>query len=284
LATGARWKAYGDASDLGLAFMSVPERSAGVASFANRDRTICHAANQTISVGKAHNSIALKTLILQIKKYIDRETAMQLKEAIEKRASIRKFSPEKVAIEDLTEMVRRAGLAPSVNNEQPWKFIAILNTELLQSMAGTVQAKLDQLFPDTVISQDRGIKSTVEYYSTFFKDAPVLLAVLGKKYEAMIDKLLLFRDLSHEEVNETRNHPDVQSIGAAVQNLLLSAVDLGYGACWLSGMMVARNELEELLHIEAPWHLAAFVAVGKATTLPRQRDKKSIDEIFSIIS
>jgi nitroreductase len=151
-------------------------------------------------------------------------------------------------------------------------------------MVATVQAKLDQLFPDAVISQDRGIKSTVEYYSTFFKDAPVLLAVLGKKYEAMIDKLLLFRDISHEEVNETRNYPDVQSVGAAVQNLLLSAVDLGYGACWLSGMLLARKELEALLHVEAPWHLAAFVAVGKAAVVPRQRDKKSIDEIFSVIS
>jgi nitroreductase len=209
---------------------------------------------------------------------------MQLKDAIEQRASIRKFFPDKVAIEDLTEMVRRAGLAPSINNEQPWKFIAVLNNSLLQSMAAAVQAKLDQLFPDAVLSQDRGIKSTVEYYSTFFKDAPVLLAVLGRPYEAMIDKLLLFRDLNHEEVNATRNHPDVQSMGAAIQNLLLSAVDLGYGACWLSGMLIARKELEELLHVEEPWHLAAFVAVGKAAAVPRQRDKKSIDEIFSVIS
>jgi len=209
---------------------------------------------------------------------------MQLKEAIEQRASIRKFTFEKVAPDDLAEMVRRAGLAPSINNEQPWKFIAILKPELLQAMADAVQARLDEMFPDAGKSQDRGIKSTIEYYSTFFREAPALLAVLSKPYEAMIDKLLLFRGLAHEDVNETRNHPDVQSIGAAVQNLLLSAVDLGYGACWLSGMMVARQELERLLQIETPWHLAAFVAVGKAAAPARQRDKKSIDEIFTIIS
>ncbi len=209
---------------------------------------------------------------------------MQLKEAIEQRASIRKFTFEKVAPDDLAEMVRRAGLAPSINNEQPWKFIAILKPELLQAMADAVQARLDEMFPDAGKSQDRGIKSTIEYYSTFFREAPALLAVLSKPYEAMIDKLLLFRGLAHEDVNETRNHPDVQSIGAAVQNLLLSAVDLGYGACWLSGMMVARRELERLLQIQAPWHLAAFVAVGKAAAPARQRDKKSIDEIFTIIS
>jgi nitroreductase len=209
---------------------------------------------------------------------------MQLVEAIEKRASVRKFTAERVEISDLSEMVRRAGLAPSINNEQPWKFVAIVNKSISQEMARMVQQQLDELLPDASSSQDQGIKNTIEYYSTFFKDAPALIAVLSKNYNAMVDKLLLFKNIQHKDLNAMRNYPDVQSIGAAVQNLLLSAVDLGYGACWLSGLMIARKELENLLKIEEPWHLAAFVAVGKPTTPSRPRDKKALEEIFQIIS
>lgn len=208
---------------------------------------------------------------------------MQLLDAIEQRASVRKFSSEPTPVADLREMVRRAGLAPSINNEQPWKFIAIINKPLLQRLAQTVQQQLDELFPDSLAAREQGVKSTIEYYSTFFKDAPALLAVASKNYEAMVDKLLLFKDIQHQDINAMRNYPDVQSIGAAIQNLLLTAVDLGYGACWLSGLMIARKEMETLLRIQEPWHLAAFVAVGKPTAPARPRDKKSLDEIFQII-
>ncbi|NLP11507.1 hypothetical protein GX408_14015 [bacterium] len=209
---------------------------------------------------------------------------MQLKEAIEARASVRKFAPDAVAVADLQEMVRCAGLAPSVNNEQPWKFIALLNKPLMASMAQAVHQHLDQLFPDIPTARDQSVKNTVEYYSTFFKDAPALIAVVSKNYEAMVDKLLPLTHIGHQDVNALRNYPDIQSLGAAIQNLLLCAVDLGYGACWLSGMMVAREELESLLHIAEPWHLTAFVAVGRPAGPVRQRDKKPIKEIFQVIA
>jgi nitroreductase len=52
---------------------------------------------------------------------------MELKEVIEKRVSIRTFTDEPVAVSDIKEIIKRAGLAPSINNSQPWKFIAITN-------------------------------------------------------------------------------------------------------------------------------------------------------------
>jgi nitroreductase len=69
--------------------------------------------------------------------------------------------------------------------------------------------------------------------------------------------------LSHEEINQMRNYPDMQSADACIQNLLLSATDMGYGACWLSAPLIARNELETLLDIQEPYCLIAFVAIGK---------------------
>ncbi|HPG41998.1 MAG TPA: nitroreductase family protein [bacterium] len=207
---------------------------------------------------------------------------MELKQAIEKRTSIRKFTDEPVPIDDLKEMVRCAGMAPSVNNSQPWKFIVITNQNILQAMVRAVQIKIDTLFPNTA-GKEAALKTTLNSYSTIFVNAPAVIAIAASPYEAVADKLLASSFLTHDDLNDLRSYPDIQSIGASVQNILLAAVDMGYGACWLSGLLVAREELEKLLKIEDSWKLVTFVAVGKPTGQPKPKDKKSLDEIFSLV-
>ncbi len=205
---------------------------------------------------------------------------MELKQTIEMRASVRKYKMDAVPVDDLREMVRRAGMSPSVNNSQPWKFIAITNRELLNRMAEAVENQLDTLLPQADSHAQSSIKATVEYFSTFFKDAPAVIAVTMHPYEAIIDKLMIADKNGHSDINQRRNNPDIQSVGAAVQTILLSAVDLGYGACWLSSMLIAQEQLQKLLNVEAPWKLMAFIAVGKPAAEPRQRDKKDVTQIF----
>jgi nitroreductase len=102
-------------------------------------------------------------------------------------------------------------------------------------------------------------------------------------YEAVIDKILSQTAYSHEELNKLRNYPDIQTVGAAIQNILLSAVDLGYGACWLTGPMVAKEELSKILKIESPDSLIAFVAIGRPDKESKPRLKSPLENIFSII-
>lgn len=207
---------------------------------------------------------------------------MELRQAIELRASVRRFKNEPLPLENLLELVRLAGLSPSVNNAQPWKFYVVTRKALMEEMAQAVKKEIDRLLSSTRAHEENA-RSMVGFFSTIFKDAPALIAVATQPYEAMIDKLLSAGGLNHQEVNEMRNYPDVQSIGACVQTLLLAAVDMGYGACWLSGMMVARRQLESMLKIQLPWQLASFVAVGKPASPVRPREKKTLSEILEII-
>lgn len=208
---------------------------------------------------------------------------MELKDVIEKRASIRTFTDEPVSAEHIKEIIRRAGLAPSINNSQPWKFITITNEEMIEKMGKIVQKKVLEYFPHENIKEKMMAQAKVLRFSSFFMDAPVLIAVEMSPYQTVIEELLKGRELSLEDVNRLRNYPNIQSIGAAVENLILSAFDLGYGACWLSGLLIARNELEELLSIKSPNTLAACVAIGKPREFITQRDKKSFEQIFTLI-
>ncbi len=205
---------------------------------------------------------------------------MELKQTIEKRISIRSFTNEEVSEQDLKEMVRRAGLAPSLNNSQPWKFLAITNKSKLKEMAEIVISKLSNL-PLKLDEAGQKVHLTkVEWYSTFFENAPSLIALTMKPHETELDKCV---NISHDEIVKLRNYPDMQSAGASIQNILLSAIDLGYGACWLSGPMIAKEELEKFLKIEAPWQLISFVAIGKPFGYPKRPVKKGIDEIFTLL-
>ena len=204
---------------------------------------------------------------------------MDLKQAIEKRTSIRNFTEEAVPVEDLKELVRRAGLAPSVNNYQPWKFYAITNKSVLSKMAFKVAEKIKQLPSNKSIASDN-VKSQVEWFATFFENAPAVFAMTMEDYESVLEQGV---ELSHEKINKMRNFPDLQSAGAAIQNMLLSAVEMGYGACWLSAPMMAKESLEEILGIKGKDHLIAFVAVGKSKRELQPKSKKPIYEIFKLI-
>jgi len=204
---------------------------------------------------------------------------MELKTAIEARTSIRVFSNEEVAMDDIREMVRLAGLAPSVNNFQPWRYIAILNHDLLNRMADVVTKKIENLPSSTSIAA-ANVKKQVTWFSTFFKDAPVLLVLVTKPYETVLESAV---ELSHDEINTLRNHPDIQSAGASIQNLLLAAVDMGYGACWLSGAMFARQEIEKMLKIKAPEKALAFVVIGKPRSEHKPKVKPNLADSMEII-
>ncbi len=205
---------------------------------------------------------------------------MELKDVLEKRTSVRQFTGEEIPYDNLREMIRRASLAPSINNAQPWKFYVITNKSVLQHMASAIKEKLDAFFPELENEKQKSIKETVIKFSTFFTNAPALIAVASKPYEAVVDKILDNSDLSHTDFDSLRNYPNIQSIGASVQNILLSAVDMGYDACWLSGPLVAKSELEKILHVEEPYSLSTFVVVGKREGEIKRKDKKSVEEVF----
>lgn len=211
---------------------------------------------------------------------------MEFRDLVESRVSVRQFSPEPVAPGDIREMVRLAGLAPSPNNSQPWRFIAVTRSSLLKEMGDAVAVKVRRMLPaaDAASEEARHARQRVEWFSTFFAEAPLVIAACLLPYEAVVDVALASSHLSGPQVNAMRGQPDLQSLGAAMQHLLLAAADLGYGACWLSGPLVAREALERLLDIRPPAHLAAMAAIGRpaASTTPH-RERKGLDEILTLV-
>jgi nitroreductase len=209
---------------------------------------------------------------------------MEFRELVQQRSSVRHFRPDAVPVDDIREMVRVAGLAPSPNNSQPWRFIAVTNKVLLGRMAETVRAKVQTMAPESASDDIRRARQRVEWFSTFFADAPLTMAIVSLPYEAVIQGAIEGPTPTAAQINAMRGQPDIQCLGAAVEHLLLAAADMGYGGCWLSSPLVAREALEAALGIAAPARLGAMVAIGKPSgTHAPVHDRKALDDILTII-
>ena|SRR6056297_1656665 len=126
---------------------------------------------------------------------------MELEKAIKQRTSIRTFKDDSIPVDDLKKMVQMGGTAPSVNNYQPWKFYVITNRSLMAKMADLVKDKIEQI-PENQSKASRNIKSQVEWFATFFENAPALIALSMEKYESVLEKGVT---VSHEDINKLRN-------------------------------------------------------------------------------
>ena len=72
----------------------------------------------------------------------------------------------------------------------------------------------------------------------------------------------------------------IQDASAAMENMLLAAVALGYGACWVEGAIRrCERELGEILAVPEPLRVWSLMPVGKPAETPSRPAKSSIKDV-----
>ena len=71
----------------------------------------------------------------------------------------------------------------------------------------------------------------------------------------------------------------VQSLGAAIENLLLAAHAKGLGACWYSAPCFCKETVKQKLKIPDAVEPQAFIVLGYPAEKPLAPKKKSLAEI-----
>lgn len=208
---------------------------------------------------------------------------MELIEAIKKRRSIRKFKSDEIPKEDIYEIIRVATLAPSAHNKQMWRFIAISNKEVLKEMKRGIVKEIEEISSWPEVKEAETKIKGMRAYSTFFVKAPLVFAVLVKPYHSMVDELLKLEGLKKGQVELLHSHVEIQSVAAAVENLLLAATEKGYGTCWMCGPLIAAPALEKILQVEKPWKLMALVTMGIPNQELKPKLLKDIDEVLEFV-
>lgn len=186
---------------------------------------------------------------------------------IKNRRSIRKYAATPVP-KALLERILQAGiLAPSSKNRQPWKFIVTTGTskdEACKVMEKGIHREKKSPF----IPESRPYIAGAEHTLQIMRQAPALIFIVNE-LAAPFDKMLTM----DERVSEICN---AQSIGAAIENMTLTATELGLGSLWICDTFFAQRELSDWLNGE----LYAVLAVGYAEESPAARPRKNPEEVI----
>jgi nitroreductase len=192
---------------------------------------------------------------------------MDTLEVIAARRSIRKFKDTPIPDELLDAVLLAATQAPSGKNKQPWRFIVVkgdVRTEMLRLMrAGIARTK----------AQGDNTGSS-EWTVQVMEQAPVTVFI----YDPYGKQPWLKHSIS-QKVSEV---VDIQSIGAAIQNMLLAAQDLGLGSLWICDVFYAYEELYEWLGEKG--EMIAAVSLGYANEAPTARPRKPMSEVIRVMS
>lgn len=207
---------------------------------------------------------------------------MDFNELVYARRTVRRFNAEPVRQATLEKILRAGLAAPSPNNSLPWAISVVTSGEVIQKMRQAVIHKLDTMFAE--ISEDhRQTLEKIKVFSTVFANAPVVLAVFTRDYRAPIHELMSDVNLTSDHISTLRRHPELQATGALVQNMLLAATEEGLGACWISGALVARPELEKILGSDSGLHLETLVALGNHDSTPHPKEAIDLEMYVNYI-
>ncbi len=149
---------------------------------------------------------------------------MNLVPAIETRRARRALSTASVSRQEVDLLLRAAHLAPSCNNSQPWRFVAVDAPEVLEK-----------------------VKAALPGGNYWAKPAPVILAVASR------------RDLDCT-LSDRRDY-FLFGCGMAVGNLMIQAATMGLIAHPIGGYR--PEEVKPALGIPADYTLITLVIIGR---------------------
>ena len=99
----------------------------------------------------------------------------------------------------------------------------------------------------------------------FGETAPAMICVLTRKVIAYRDRTFY-----------------VQDYAAAIENMLLAVVALGYESCWVEGHITDLDNIgrrmADVLGVPKEYDLVCFLPVGVAESTPRKTAKKPFEE------
>lgn len=199
------------------------------------------------------------------------------------RRSIRKFLPEPISDEEIMELISAAATAPSGCNSQCWYFAAVKDPEKISALAQAAEQGVRRFYSDAT---DKNFLSSRIRQTTFFGKAPLVIFVFlthMEYHDPRVTEYYRGKGFEYGEVLNMLGNPDILSVGAAVENLLLKAEEMGLGACWMNDPTVAEEEIRAELEIPEGYRLLSAVPVGKPSYTPREKKMKSISDILKII-
>ena len=180
---------------------------------------------------------------------------MGVPELVAARRSIRAFTDTAVDPAALRTMIEAACLAPAPHHSRPWRFVVVASADAKHALADGMgdawrrDLERDGLDPSRVDARIDASHRKIE-------SAPAV--VLGCLTWDGLDR---YPDARRQRAEHGMA---LLSLGAAVENLMLTATELGYASCWVAAPIFAPRAARDALGLDAGWLPHAMVLIGRA--------------------
>ncbi len=185
---------------------------------------------------------------------------MDVLEALRTRRSIGKLTGD-VSDADLRTLVEAGLWAPNHKLTKPWRFTAV---------RGSARERLGELWSSLASANTTLQGDELEVFRSREARKPLrapLLLVVS----------------SRTDPDPVRSIEDFAAASAAVQNVLLAAHALGFGAIWRTGAMAYRTEVNEFLGLESTDKIVGIVYVGRPAMDPPRSLPRDVAAALRII-
>jgi nitroreductase len=171
---------------------------------------------------------------------------MEFSEVLAKRRSVRHFNAKlDVAEEDVRALLEAAVCAPTAGNIQPWRFTVVRSIEAREKLAGALRQR-------------------------WATNAPVVIVV-------SVDPRPCYARYS----DRGERLYCIQDSAAAVENILLAAVDRGLASCWIGAF--DSDAVRDALGIPAPIEPIAVLPVGYSAESAGRPARRPLAEVANWI-
>ena len=183
---------------------------------------------------------------------------MNFDEIVDNRRSARLFTNDYVSKKQLEKILLSGSLAPSARNRQPWKFYILSDTQKNDIM--NMLFEWDRLNP----KEKTSVKGSAEQIRTANK----MIMIYTDSYKS-------------KSKNENYKKPDYISLGCAIENMSLQAVNLGLGSCILCDTLYIEDQINEYLKIDNFEQICGFIIGYTVYNYPPKIKKDLKDLLLS---
>jgi len=179
---------------------------------------------------------------------------MHVMQAIRGRRAVRDYRPEPVSSETIYQLIAAASWAPSGMNQQPWHFTVVTDAALLDEISAKAKAwMLDSVRGLPREAHFREIMADPQFHLFYHAPALIVISTTAPGQWGREDCAL------------------------AAQNLMLAAVPLGLGTCWIGFAQVWLNSPEgkEFLNLPREALVVAPIVVGNPKAIPPAGPRKA---------
>ena len=196
---------------------------------------------------------------------------MELSDVIASRRSIRKFRQEDISADTIRLLLDAARLAPSGSNLQPARFIVAQSPAAKEALGRFTPYKfIVKAAVIFVCCADLTAMTTREHrIGELFQEG----AFEGVEIDTRDPLLTSNPGLAAEAVKAYL----AMNAAIAIEHIVLRAVDLGLGSCWLGRF--DRDKVKEFLKLDDSIYPVVLLPVGHPDQSPKARPRFSLDKL-----